>query len=132
LYEKTLAEPETFKTNYGIFRNDFMIDKIKQFIYQIEINTIACAGEYFTDNLKKFFSHFSKKYPEYFDKYLHNENSVPLNNDPSIVDSIVHSMYEAIKLNHVSPKDTLVVFVIQDHEKNEFEQRAIEFQLWEL
>jgi hypothetical protein len=129
IYEKTLPEPESMKINFGIFRNDFMIDQFKQFIYQIEINTIACAGEYFTDNLRTFYLHFSKKYPEYFNKF--NTDAIPLNGE-SITDSIATSMYTAIKLNHTDPKETIVVFVIQEGEKNEFEQRAIEFQLWEL
>jgi hypothetical protein len=131
IYEKTLNEPESFKINFGIFRNDFMIDQLKQFIYQIEINTIACAGAYFTDGLKKFFSHFTKKYPEYFEKYLQVENCVPID-DGSIVDSCAKNMYKAISLNHNDPKETIVVFVIQEGERNEYEQRAIEFQLWDL
>jgi hypothetical protein len=102
-----------------------MLDQFKEFIYQLEINTIACAGEYFTDNLKKFFIHFAKKYPEYFERYL---DAVPLG-DEMIVDNIENSMYQAIKLNHNEPKETIVVFVIQEREKNEFEQRDIEFQL---
>jgi hypothetical protein len=127
IYEKTLTD-SVEKINFGIFRNDFMIDKIKQFIYQIEINTIACAGEYFTDNLKAFHIHFAKKYLEYFEKY---QDHVPLDNE-STVDNMVHSMRTAIKLQHQEPNETIVVFVIQEGEKNEYEHRAIEWRLWEL
>jgi hypothetical protein len=42
------------KIQLGIFRNDYMIDKIKKFVYQIEINTIASSMGFFSDSIKNF------------------------------------------------------------------------------
>lgn len=111
-----------------------MVDKIKKFIYQIEINTIASSMGTFSDGLKKFFTYFSKKYPQYYDRYLNTEttnNSVLLHKE-NVIDNISHSMYQAIKLfSPDSFSSTLVVFIVQENEKNEFDQRSIESQLWE-
>ena len=44
----------------GIFRNDYMIDKIKKFIYLNEYNTNGVDNFSFSDKLKHFYSFFSK------------------------------------------------------------------------
>jgi hypothetical protein len=115
----------------GIYRNDFMIDKIKKFIYQIEINTIASSMGSFSDGLKFFFNHFSKKYPDYYSKYFDMENNyVPINKE-NVIDNIVDSMYTAVKLFSNDYQNNLIVFIVQDKERNEFDQRSIEEMLYE-
>jgi hypothetical protein len=141
------ASKFTHKQNIqlGIFRNDYMVDKLKKFIYQIEINTIASSMGSFSDALKKFHYHFLNKYPEYFGKYftekevvndrtkekeIVRESQIP--QKENVIDNIANSMIAAAKL--FSPdgwKQTVVIFVTQDKERNEFDQRAIEEQLWE-
>jgi hypothetical protein len=106
-----------------------MIDKIKKFIYQIEINTIASSMGFFSDGLKKFYSHFSKRYPEYYEQY--NQDSIPLNKE-NVIDNIVEGIISAIRL--FSPENyqkTYVVFIVQDKETNVFDQKAIENGLWD-
>ena len=44
----------------GIFRNDYMVDKIKKFIYLNEYNTNGVDNFSFSDKLKHFYSFFSK------------------------------------------------------------------------
>jgi hypothetical protein len=109
-----------------------MIDRFKKFIYQIEINTIATTMGLFSDGVKKFFSHFSKKYPEYFSKYIDNETyQVPLHKE-NVIDGIGDSMVEAIRMLFPDTfRNTLIVFIVQHDERNEFDQRAIENYLWE-
>ena len=47
-----------------------MVDKFLNFIYQIEINTIASSMGFFSDSLKDFHKYFSNKYPELYSRYL--------------------------------------------------------------
>lgn len=106
-----------------------MIDQLKKFIYQVEINTISVSCASFTDCLKKFFKHFSEKYPEYFSRY--SEGSVPVHTQ-DIVSQIANAMLTACKLyDSDSYEKNLVIFIVQDNEKNEFEQRFIENELWD-
>ena len=86
----------------------------------------------FSDGLKKFHKYFSTKYPEVFAKYLNKEKiSVPVEKEDTI-ETFCASMIEAIKLYSKDEyKNTLIVFVVQENEKNVFDQRAIENELWD-
>jgi glutathione synthase len=122
--------PQKQKIQLNIFRNDFMVDKIKKFIYQTEFNTIAVTMGTFSDEMKRFFSFFSKKYPEYFERFLNkNDREVPIEKADSI-STFVDSIIEGIKLFNENYKETLIVFVVQENEKNIFDQRSIENDLW--
>lgn len=145
----------------GIFRNDFMIDKFKKFIYQIEINTIASSMGFFSDSLKKFHKYFSNKYPELFKKYsnldltnkadFHQCNKVPLDK-PEVIPNIADAINQALNIfitnlnnsnnllnainsnlttNYFSKKNIFVLFVVQENERNIFDQRAIETELFD-
>ena len=106
-----------------------MVDKLKKFIFQVELNTIASSMGSFSDRQKGFFNYFSKKYSNLYADF--KPERIPLEKE-NVVDSIANSMCEAIKL--FSPdnySETIVVFVVQEDERNEFDQRAIEVNLWE-
>jgi hypothetical protein len=131
--EKASQFPQKQKLRLGIFRNDFMIDQLTNFIYQIEINTIASSMGSHSDNLKKFYSHFSKKYPDLYSNHLNIEDEVPRVpiDKENVIDTIAESMISAIKL--FSPenyKSTCIVFVVQKPEFNQFDQIALENILW--
>jgi glutathione synthase len=132
--KKANASPYKQTKQLGIFRNDFMIDKMKKFIYQIEINTIAASMGTFSDGVKKFYSYFSRKYPEYFEYYLNlysNDSScLPLEKE-NLVSAIAESMCEATRVFNADILKSLVVFIVQEGERNLFEQRSLENLLWE-
>ena len=117
------------KIQCGIFRNDYMVDKVKKFIYQIEYNTIAVSMFTMSDKLKQFYSFFSKKYPEIYERYKNKE--IPLDKKDA-VPSFASSIIEAIKL--FSPENynkTIIIFVVQENETNVFDQRPLENELYE-
>ena len=117
------------KIQCGFFRNDYMVDKVKKFIYQIEFNTIAVSMFSFSDKLKKFYSFFSNKYPNIYERYKDKE--IPLEKK-DVIPEFSSSLIESIKL--FSPenyKNTIIIFVVQENEKNVFDQRTIENELYE-
>jgi len=106
-----------------------MVDATKKFVQQVELNTIASSMGMFSDGMKKFYSHFSNKYPELYSGI--NAENVP-SNKAITLDSISNSMIEAIKL--FSPEnynETIIVFVINENESNDYDIRKIEDKLWE-
>lgn len=104
-----------------------MVDKISKFIFQVEINTIASSMGFFSDTLKEFYLHFSKKYPEYFKLY---DNKVPINKE-NVISNISESLFQAIKLfSPLKYEETVIVFIVQETERNEFDQRAIQNDLY--
>lgn len=127
--KKAAAFEQKQKIQLGIFRNDFMVDKIKKFLYQVEYNTIASTMGFFSDGLKQFYKHFSTKYPEIYSKYANKD--VPVDKENTI-ETFGDSMIEAMKLfSSEDYKSTIVAFIVQGGEKNEFDQRAIEYYLWD-
>lgn len=127
--------PEKQDLQLGIFRNDYMIDRYKKFIYQIEINTIASSMGTFSDGLKKFFKYFSHKYPQYYKEYFDAENSeyqIPLEKE-DVIDKMASAMKSAVyNINQdYLCREYIIVFIVQENERNEFDQRSIEKVLWE-
>lgn len=138
-----------------------MIDKFKKFLYQIEINTIASSMGFFSDSLRKFYKYFSSKYPEIYKKYIdidasdkeeiHINYRVPIEK-PEVIPSIADAMNQALNIyitnlnnsnnllnainsnltaNFFSKKNVYVLFVVQEKERNIFDQRAIETELYD-
>ena len=85
---------------------------------------------FFSDGLKKFYQHFTQKYPKHFEKYSSDHHELPIHNE-STIDSMAESMDKAMSLFSNDHKNTLVLFVVQENERNEFDQRAIENALYD-
>ena len=116
------------KIKLGIFRNDYLFDKIQNFFLFTEYNTIASSMGTFTDRLKKFYSYFSHKYPEIFKKY--KEKLIPTEGFEN-VEKFAESMVEAIKLGFPEQyTESLIVFVVQKTETNIFDQYSISDELY--
>lgn len=105
-----------------------MYDSVKKFLCQVEINTIASSLGSFSDNLKKFHSYFKNKYPEIYSQYVGNDYLVPEKEDN--IEVIADSMKTAIDLLNLGDQESIVVFVVQEKERNVYDQRAIENMLW--
>lgn len=106
-----------------------MIDTVKNFIYQIELNTIAACLGYFSDKMRKYYQDMTTKFPKEFSQI--NMDNLPFHK-PTNIDSIADSMIQAIKL--FSPdnyEQTLIVFIIQSDERNEYDARSIQNLLWD-
>ena len=116
------------KIKLGIFRNDYLFDKVQNFLLFTEYNTIASSMGTFTDRLKKFYSHFSEKYPDVFKKY--KEKTIPIEGFDN-VDKFTEAMVEGIKLGFPQQyKDSIIVFVIQKNETNLFDQYSLSDELY--
>jgi hypothetical protein len=105
-----------------------MYDSVKKFLCQVEYNTIAASLGSFSDNVKKFHHHFKNKYPEIFSQFCPGDYTVPEKEDT--IECIVESMKSAIDLLNLGDKESIVVFVVQEKERNIFDQRAVENLLW--
>ena len=116
------------KIKLGIYRNDYLFDKNQNFLFFTEYNTIAISMGTFSDKIKKFYSYFSKKYPDIFKKYTDKE--VPTEGFDTI-DKIAESMYEAIKLGFPQQyEESIIIFIIQKTETNIFDQYSLSDELY--
>ena len=116
------------KIKLGIFRNDYLLDKNQNFLFFTEYNTIASSMGTFTDRIKKFYLHFSEKYPELFKKYSIKE--IPTEGYENI-EKFGEIMFEAIKLAFPQQyKESIIVFVVQKNETNIFDQYSLSDELY--
>ena len=116
------------KIKLGIFRNDYLFDKVQNFLLFTEYNTIASSMGTFSDRLKKFYSFFSEKYPDIFKKY--KDTIIPVESYDNI-DKFSESMVEAIQLGFPNQyKESIIVFVVQKNETNIFDQCSISDDLY--
>ena len=114
----------------GIFRNDYMFDNIQNFLFLIEYNTIASSMGTFSDRLKKFYTYFSKKYPEIFPKRAENSEYLLSGNDN--IEKFAESMVEAVKLGFPQTyKENIIIFVVQKIELNIFDQYSLSNELYD-
>ena len=126
--KKLLNYEHKQKIKLGIFRNDYLFDKVQNFLLFTEYNTIAASMGTFTDRLKKCYTYFSKKYPEIFKKYKEKE---VLTEGLENVDKFTEAMVEAIKLGFPQQyKDSIIIFVIQKTESNLFDQYSLSDELY--
>ena len=116
------------KIKLGIFRNDYLLDKNQNFLFFTEYNTIASSMGTFSDRIKKFYSHFSKKYPSIFKKYENKE--IPIN-DFDNIEKFSDAMFEAIKIAFPQQyQESIIIFVVQKNEVNIFDQYSLSDELY--
>ena len=126
--KKLINYPNKQKIKLGIFRNDYLFDRIQNFLLFTEYNTIASSMGTFTDRLKKFYSFFIEKYPDIFKKY--KEKKIVKDGFEN-VEKFSEAMVEAIKLGFPQQyKDSIIIFVIQKTETNIFDQYSIADELY--
>ena len=89
----------------------------------------------YSDRIKKFHTTFSKKYPEYYDKYNDSDHIMLLDRAEG-VDTLVNSMVECVKcfcqksqIEAIS--DTIILFVCANDETSVYDQYSLINQLYE-
>lgn len=145
----------------GIFRNDYMMDKFKKFLCQVELNTIAASMGHFSDSLRNFHKYFSEKYPLIFQNYNNSNEKddsdkeslykIPFEK-PEVIPNIAEALDEALSLyinnlnnsnnllnainndlqnKFFSKKNVSCLIVLNEKERNVYDLRHIENLLYE-
>jgi hypothetical protein len=118
-----------------------MMDKVKNFLYQVELNTIAASMGSFSDSLRNFHKYFSEKYPLIFrgDNFIDNykinneeekENSnffkIPFEK-PEVIPNIADSIDEALNLyiNNLNNSNNLLNAINNDLQNKYFSKKNV-------
>ncbi|CCD23011.1 glutathione synthase NDAI_0A08580 [Naumovozyma dairenensis CBS 421] len=136
LQRKLFNQPSLQSFNLGIFRSDYLIDKTNfSSIKQVEFNTISVSFAGFSNKVAQLHSHLNrlglydpsgKNKQVYFDE-------VPVSNPAN---GFAKSMKKAIEFysassTYTTDRELVVAFIIQRNERNVFDQKCIEDELWE-
>lgn len=125
LYLKAKEEGITQKLRLGIFRNDFLIDEKLQQIKQVEFNTVSVSFAGLSTKVGELhkFLNDSGKYAPDGSRYYTGE--MPVSESAT---AFARSMANA--LEKYSGKNPIILFVVQENERNVFDQRTLEYNLF--
>ncbi|KAM9992497.1 hypothetical protein ACTFIY_009926 [Dictyostelium cf. discoideum] len=128
IQRKVVKEGIKQKISLGIFRSDYMfhnkIEGEEERIYQVELNTISSSLAVVSNrvfNLHKYLIGRNDLNDNGYDLLNHPTNQ----SDKDISDSIAlaHKLYN-------KEKSSVVLMIIQEGERNIYDQKGLEFQLW--
>lgn len=108
----------------GIHRCDYMLDWNETddnlALKQIEMNTISCSNMGLSSKLKSFYEYVTSRYAE--------KKNIKVPDNPCLT-GVVDAL--AMAWQEYDDRESVVLFVITPDERNLFDQRRIEFDLWQ-
>lgn len=135
IYQKILSENGgklKQELSLGLFRSDYMINSVDETIKQIEFNTISVSFGGLSSKVGKLHQYLNNS--GYYDdkysmKYYDNEH-IPISNSINkLAKGINEANYYYNDQTHNTK--TVILFIIQEGERNVFDQRHIEYSLIE-
>lgn len=127
LYLKAKEQGTRQKLRLGMFRSDYLVDKRKNEAKQVEFNTISVsfgASSTKVGELHSFLNETGKYCPDTGDVFY--KAGVPVSESASLLAkglAMAAQHYEGLS------KRKIVAFVVQENERNAFDQRIIEYEL---
>ncbi|VEU21044.1 DEKNAAC102008 [Brettanomyces naardenensis] len=116
----------------GLVRSDYMYDTVSKVIKQVEYNTVSVSFAGISREVGKLhkFLNDSGLYTKSGEKYYGEDGLIV----SDAADGLARGLREAVSYyerTHSSPGKTIVLFVVQPNERNAFDQRHIEYSLFE-
>lgn len=115
------------KLALGVFRSDYLIDSNANQIKQVEFNTVSVSfGGLSTKvgELHKFFNE-SGKYSDDGSTFYTDE--IPVSESAEL---LAKGLWKAVEKYDTDNNHTVVAFIVQQGERNVFDQRALEYNLF--
>ncbi|SCU84793.1 LANO_0C02410g1_1 [Lachancea nothofagi CBS 11611] len=111
----------------GVFRSDYLLDSESLEVKQVEFNTVSVSfGGLSTKvgQLHNFLNDSGKYSKDSGSKFY--EQDIPVS---SSADLLAKGLSEAVRNFKTEEKHTLVAFIVQENERNVFDQRILEYNL---
>ena len=134
------------KARFAINRSDYMVD-VNEDIMQVEVNTIASSFGFLSAHVSRLHRFLLSRYYD-VNEYIRGEYHFDIDNIDKVLptnkadEAIAAAMGVAFKYYHenFATKQTdknsqntepVILFVVQPNERNSFDQRLLEYELWE-
>lgn len=127
LYLKSLKEGYLQKLRLGVFRSDYLVDKKQNEIKQVEFNTISVSFGGLSTKVGELHNYLNKS-----GKYAPVKGSAFYSNEIPISKSafaLADGLAIAVRHYDSLQENPIVAFVVQEGERNVFDQRLIEYNL---
>lgn len=130
LYKKIGSDDSTLKqkVRLGIFRSDYLID-LHDNIKQVEFNTISVSFAALSSKLGEMHKFLSMS-ERYGSKTMHPDDLIVSESESKLPEAMAWAI-EAYQKQTNPRKKPVVAFIVQRDERNVFDQRALEYKLWE-
>lgn len=127
LYLKTKELGTTQNLRLGIFRSDYLIDKKNSQAKQVEFNTISVSfggSSTKTGELHNYLNNSGKYCPDSGMPFY--QTQIPVSKSSSL---LAKGIAEAVNYYQGLNDERIVAFIVQENERNAFDQRIIEYAL---
>lgn len=115
----------------GLFRSDYMFDEKKHSIKQIEFNTVSVSFGGLSSKVGQLHDYLNKS-GTYDSHEMYYGNNIPVSNSIKELSLGLAKANEVYAQNSAgSVRKPVVLFIVQDKERNCFDQRHIEYSLLE-
>lgn len=111
----------------GLFRSDYMYDESEHSIKQIEFNTVSVSFGGLSSKVGQAHSYLNSS-KSYSTDGKYYENNIPVSNS---IAELALGLAQANNAYTEGQRETSVLFIVQDKERNCFDQRHIEYSLIE-
>ncbi|KAF8861999.1 glutathione synthase [Acephala macrosclerotiorum] len=130
---KVKEEGYTQNLSLGLFRSDYMVHQaadVEPTIKQVEFNTIASSFGGLSAQTSKMHRYLAKNEYPLLENLLPTEDfNAPENNSAQGLASGILAAFEAYKTSNSPLHDPCVIFLVQDPERNIFDQRHLEYAI---
>ncbi|CAD1812730.1 glutathione synthetase [Candida parapsilosis] len=132
VYQESITDGVLQPLSLGIFRSDYMVDSSEQQIKQIEFNTVSVSFGGLSTKIGQLQSFLNSTgfYDKKYNFRYYDEDELPISSSASdIAQGLADGNY--FYNGEVANKDTIILFVVQPNERNCFDQRIIEYALFQ-
>lgn len=131
-YLKALENGIVQDVSLALTRSDYMYDELKDQIKQVEFNTVSVSFGGLSSKVGKSHSYLNKMglySNEPFAKY-YEDDELPISESDKKLASGLYSAVEYYNTKYLNGENkSIVLMIVQPHERNAFDQRAIEYNL---
>ncbi|CUM66468.1 uncharacterized protein PRCAT00004132001 [Priceomyces carsonii] len=116
----------------GLFRSDYMVNEVRgeEAISQIEFNTVSVSFGGLSTKASKLHNHLNQigAYDSNYSYQYYDSSEIPISNSAAaLADGLADG--DCYYNDKNSKCNTIILFIVQDGERNCFDQRLVEFEL---
>lgn len=125
-YLKAKEQGISQKLRLGVFRSDYLIDKLANEIKQVEFNTVSVSFGGLSTKVGELHSYLNKAGKYSVDSADEFYKEIPISDSGK---KLAESLAFALNRYDTGEKNPIVAFIVQKNERNTFDQKVLEYNL---
>lgn len=125
-YLKAKEQGISQKLRLGVFRSDYLIDKLANEIKQVEFNTVSVSFGGLSTKVGELHSYLNKAGKYSVDSADEFYKEIPISDSGK---KLAESLAFALNRYDTGGENPIVAFIVQKNERNTFDQKVLEYNL---